>query len=210
MPKKKLTWSDYQKVVVEGPQPKLPKVPEIPNKQPILYPVYVWIEDGKIRRERILTTEMEFVPSGQSQSLLNQARSGVPSNYRDELDDIYDHYHKFFSAHDEAQGGGAVPSPLDFHLQRPVLYLIYMKHSNWAFSGHKQFDVENDNPHNPAVRQVAVFDGMRGILVHNNDTREDRLKYNLYVTISQTENVDGVDVPMSTDIIIDPGMNGDN
>lgn len=186
-------WQDYQDFALNDPN--------LPKKMPILYPVIVGIKDGKIFRERIKTTDLGDITV--ADDLIQKCSAGAPARFRSRLAKIYQHYHDFFHPHDAAQGGGFVPSPLDFHLKRPVLYMIYLLHDNWAYSGHKQFDVENDEVSNPTIRQKAVFDGMRGILVSNRYKKGKRHKYNLYVTISQTDA--GKD--LSTDIIIDPGMN---
>jgi len=189
------TWQDYQKASLDNKHPG-----------PILLPVFVGInEKAEIVKKRIKANLLGD-PSDSS-SLIAKAIESSPVFQHDRLKEIHKDYSKFFSQ--DFKQGGFPASPLDFHIKMPVVFMFVLSNQNWTFTGDKQFSTDNDSQANPTVKQICAFGGMRGILLENNGRAKERIKYNLHVTISQYVNVPQQQDAelMTTDIIIDPGMN---
>ncbi len=212
----KLIWKDYHDIIckVENGiqlsekeqrlfknQIQMPANPSIP----ILCPVKIGMR-APSRGKFVEFKKSRYLANAKSKTLFNKAEASVPLFYRDEFNAIRESYFKFFEGQDSVNTT-ITGSILDFGSKRPVMYMFYLEHENWSFTGHKQFQVGNDSPHNPTCRQVSCFDGMRGIIVENSCQVEHRLKYDLFVTIAQEDEDRG---QLTTDIIIDPGMNSDD
>lgn len=199
MPKDAPKWLDYQAdALKKGLSPD----------QPLLYPIMVGMPQAKIFRDRIKTPALAIKGVTGVPRIMPRVMHAVTERQGKLFEPVFNHYYDFYHKYDEQQGGAIKPSPLDLYgIEHPVVFLFWLQHKNWAFSGNKQFDVENDDRSNPTVQKMTTFGNRRGLLVYNGCEADYRLKYNLYVTVSQTETVGGKDVYMSTDIIIDPGMN---
>ena len=168
------------------------------RKKPLLYPVTVEMKD--------ISGDLAFDMRRMQTPLLGRLRSSildnVPQRKKTYYSSIIKHYSDYFKAIDghgaEDEAPLLPPSVLDFNgVKRSVIYLIYLMHDNWTFSGHRQFACLNDDHHNPTVRQVGTFSGNRGIIVHRSGDIEDRLKYDYYVTVHRGND-------KATEIIIDP------
>ena len=168
------------------------------RKKPLLYPVTVEMKD--------ISGDLAFDMRRMQTPLLGRLRSSildnVPQRKKTYYSSIIKHYSDYFKAIDghgaEDEAPLLPPSVLDFNgVKRSVIYLIYLMHDNWTFSGHRQFVCLNDDHHNPTVRQVGTFSGNRGIIVRRSGDIEDRLKYDYYVTVDRGND-------KSCDNIVDP------
>ena len=180
-----------------------------PSKFPILLPVTISLEDGKITRDRIKSGDIakmrndllaEFKqhchnPDGYLEDKYN------PAHFQTMLDD----YIKAFASDNKQATLPA--SPLDFKMNRPVWILFKLPLKNWKFSKGRQFSTENDRDDFARnFEKITTFDKRNMLLLANHCRSSPKnLKYNLHVTISQKQ--DGKKV--STDIIIDPGTDND-
>jgi len=203
--KKPITWKDYAKARPENKYP-----------DPILYPVEIDLFDkvvsqttiserGKpvtnkrnffqFRKDRMRTTELV--------QIWQDVLDSVALSETQAMETILEDYFNFFKGND---GNNIKPpaGPLDFKLvDRPVIFLFYLNVGNWSFSGHKQFDCPNIDPHSNIVRQISTFDNRNGILVYRGEddtwqtSPDNPFKYDFYVTVYQEDGT-------ATDIIIDP------
>ena len=174
------SWADYQ-------------ADHFKHESPLLFPVTIeMVADGSH-----FEFKMDRMSTKQLGEMTDKILDNVPVIQRDNIKTIIQHYVDDFKDIDESES--PVPaSPLDFdNIEREVIFLIYLNHENWTFSGHKQFGCPNDDHSNPNVRQLATFDGQRGILVQRTGKVKYRLKYDFYVTVHQKDG-------RATDIIIDP------
>ena len=192
------TWEDYQ-------EDRLKKNHDLP----ILLPVYVGMnEEAEIIRNRIKANLLGD-PSD-SCSIIAKAIENSPKHLHEFLKKVHKDYDEFFN---QDKNQSAFPaSPLDFDIKMPVLFMFYLSNDNWSFTGVRQFSTDNDVLGNPTVKQINSFDSMSGILVENNNKAGKRIKYNLHVTISQyVKSRERQEAElMTTDIIIDPGMDTDD
>ncbi len=175
-------------------------------KCPLLLPISVDIKGGIVERFRIKTNQVN--------TLMDKAK-GLPKDVRVKrelfaLKDICDHYEGGFPG--DTSQSGTPPTPLDFIINCPVVFLFHLPRDNWTFTERLQFSVDNipAKGQSKAFKVLGTFDNGHGLAVLNKNwipkgEKTFRMKYNLHVTIAQT--IDGKD--MCTDIIIDPGTNND-
>lgn len=201
-PKYLKEWDDYQLDWLNSPE-FTPRN----KKRPLLLPVSVSIEDGKIARSRISVPKLEALLGKIGDLGGKKARLAIDS------------YVKFFEPIDSQQSS-TPPSPLDFKINTPVMMLFHLPRENWVFTDHTQFSVSNirKKHHKKAYKVIGTFDDGCGLMVLNKCWQNKKgevldMKYNLHVSIMQTELVKSGDeyvkAPMRTDIIIDPSTNND-
>lgn len=169
------------------------------SKRAIILPITVDIDNGVISRDRIKGPEIQ-----------NFLLSGTVSD--DRVRAAMEHYVEYFASIDGAQlrqESASLPTPLDLNIETQVLHMFYFPRENWKFTDHTQFSVSNMNQavFSEAFKVVGTFAGGQGLIVLNKFLKSDAgvpvtAKYNLHLTISQTENGQ----EYATDIIIDPGV----
>lgn len=179
------------------------------SQVPILLPVSISIEDGIIARDRIKSDDIAkyrkgFLKEFKSHCDVMEKHLGGAYSY-ETLETMLDEYIEAFKS--DSNEGPRPPSPLDFKINRPVWFLFHLPRNNWTFTKARQYSMENDrDDHMRNCEKVCTFEDRKFLLLSNSyRSRSTGLKYNLHVTINQKEGRK----KLSTDIIIDPGMNND-
>jgi len=193
-------WDEYQLDRLNSPD-----FTKKTQKQPLLLPISVDIDDGIIKRHRITAPSLQSLwPKVGKLGGKDAARA-------------YEGYVEFF-APIEGQQSGAPATPLDFNINTPVIMMFHLPRDNWRFTDHTQFSVDNvlSRDRSKAFKVIGTFDNGHGLLVLNKCWEKKTgvsfdMKYNLHVSIiqpgrSKTKNGYS-DTIMQTDIIIDPGSN---
>lgn len=173
---------------------------------PLLLPISISIEDGIIARDRVKSDDLakhrdRFLEEFKVHC--KETESHVGDAYCFEtFETMLDEYIEAFAS--DGNQGPRPPSPLDFSISRPIWFMFYLPRKNWTFTKERQYSMENDrDDHLRNCEKVCTLGGGRVLLLSNNcRSAPENLKYNLHVTITQTEG----DEELSTDIIIDPGM----
>jgi len=165
MPKKAApTWKEYQEKAIND---------RIPRSQPLLYPIMIGMDMVKIgkspvkspviTRSRLKTTTLGVEGKTSRNYLMPKVARAVTERQADLFGPVYKHYYDFYHPYD-GQQSPVKPSPLDMYgLKHPVVFMFWLKHKNWAFSGQKQFDVENDVRGNPTVQNMTTFGNPIGL-----------------------------------------------
>ena len=190
------SWDEYQLRAVRNNRSR---------REPLLLPVRVDMEDGVITRERIKANDI--------QKLWNDCKCEVPDELLDpanrwafpDMDKVFQDYIDAFP-NDFAESS-LPPSPLDIFCMHPTFILYHLPRENWKFTEASQYSVENDpDDYTRNFEKICTFENRNYLLISNRHTSgPDDLKFNLHVTVHQTEN--GKD--LFTPIIIDPaGVNG--
>lgn len=190
-----LNWDDYQKTHK--------------SKVPLFLPISINLKKGIIERHRIKSDDV-----GKSRKNYLKEFKIHCDTYKKHLGGAYkyetfktmlDEYIKAFE--DDTKQAALRPGPLDFTIKRPVWFLFYLPRTNWTFSPHQQYSMENDrDDHMRNCEKVCTLDDGNVLLLANNcRSMPENLKYNLHVTIEQKMG-SGLGY---TDIIIDPGMDND-
>ena len=183
---------------------------EHPSKGPILLPISLSIEDGKIERKRIKAgriAKMKPKLLEDFESHCKMMHDFVPGCYhKDDFETMLDDYIQAFDS--DNNQSDMPPSPLDFKIKRPVWFMFKLKRENWFFSRYRQYSMENDRDDmGRNVEKICTLDDGHILLLANHyRTGAPGLKYNLHVTIAQMVGKDA----KFTDIIIDPGMDNDD
>lgn len=176
------------------------------SKVPLLLPVSISIEDGIIARDRIKSDDIAKLRKGflkEFKSHCNVMEQHLGGAYSYEtFETMLDEYIEAFEC--DSNQGPRPPSPLDFKIGRPVWFLFHLPRDNWTFTKERQYSMENDrDDHMRNCEKVCTLDEGNFLLLSNNCRSAPKdLKYNLHVTITQKERRR----KLSTDIIIDPGM----
>ena len=167
---------------------------EYSERQPILLPITVDIDEGVIARDRIKAARIaELRP--------------MMANVNGRIESAVDEYLKYFDSVDNARSfaeSNALPTPLDLRIKTSVFHVFYLPRSNWKFTDSIQFSVSNMNQadFSKAFKVMGTIDDGHGLIVLNKNWQgaSADAKYNLHVSIFQQ--IDGQN--MMTDIIIDP------
>ena len=111
-------WADYQRIYLG-------------RQKPLLYPVTIEMKD--------ISGDLAFDMRRMRTPLLGRVKSSivdnVPKVQKAYYQNIIKHYSDFF---DDSKNESPLlpPSVLDFNgIKRSVIYLIYLMHDNWTFSG---------------------------------------------------------------------------
>ena len=172
---------------------------EYSERQPILLPITVDIDEGVIARDRLKASKI---------TPLQPMMQGINGS----IDNAVDAYLDYFDSIDNARSfaeSSTLPTPLDLQIKTRVFHVFYLPRKNWTFTDSIQFSVSNMNQADfgSAFKVMGTFDDGHGLIVLNKNWEpKDRnpitAKYNLHVSIAQV--IDGQN--MNTDIIIDPGV----
>lgn len=169
---------------------------EYSERQPILLPITVDIDEGVIARDRLKASKI---------TPLQPMMQGINGS----IDNAVDAYLDYFDSIDNARSfaeSSTLPTPLDLQIKTRVFHVFYLPRKNWTFTDSIQFSVSNMNQADfgNAFKVMGTFDDGHGLIVLNKNWKDAPVsaKYNLHVSIFQQ--IDGVD--MKTDIIIDPGV----
>jgi len=177
---------------------------------PILLPISVNMKKGQIVRHRITAKKL----SGLQKQLMTEfkahctsppgelAQKYMAKHFEDMLDDYID----FFE--DDFDEGPVPPTPLDLKINRPVRSLYHLARKSWTFTEERQFSTENDrDDFGRNFEKITTFDNYNYLLLANHCRSTPKgLKFNLHITITQTENKQTFKTP----IIIDPGAGNDD
>jgi hypothetical protein len=195
-------WDEYQLDWLNSPD-----FTKKTQKQPLLLPISVDIDEGIIKRHRITSPSLQSLwPKVGTLGGKDAAKA-------------YEGYVEFFAPID-GQQSGAPATPLDFNINTPVIMIFHLPRDNWRFTDHTQFSVDNVpvGAVSKAYKVIGIFDDGHGLMVLNKCWQKEKgkpfdMKYNLHVTIIQTGRTKAEgeykDAILRTDIIIDPGSNND-
>ena len=175
---------------------------EYSERQPILLPISVDIDEGVIARDRLKASKIDD---------LKPEMNKFGKNVRDAIDLYLDYFNRVDNVRSFAESS-TLPTPLDLQIKTRVFHVFYLPRKNWTFTDSIQFSVSNMNQADfgSAFKVMGTFDDGHGLIVLNKNWQpKDRdpitAKYNLHVSIAQV--IDGQN--MNTDIIIDPGVGND-
>ena len=185
------TWDKYSNSVAD-------------KRKTLLLPINIWIEDGKIKRERMNAKDVK--------SLYAKGRKTISEDWFNNPkllpnpDKAVKHYLNYFRQ-ELNENPFLPPNPLDLVFNRPTLLLIAFNHKNWRFTKGRGYRVHNDNSdHTRNFIDVAQMDNRKGLMFLNRHYSDPKgLKFDLCVDVKQKSEAG---VNMVTPIIIDPG--GDN
>ena len=182
------TWDEYSDSVKD-------------KRAPLLLPIIFGIgTDGNIIRERMKAPDVK--------ALYARGRKDIPKDFfkypklLPNPDKIVKDYLKYFrSDSDEAP---FLPTPLDLHVERPVLMLFGFYHRGWRFTKDNPYNMYSDSDdHTRNIIRIATLHGNRGLMLYNRHYSSPKdMKLDLCVDINQTIRRRRYRTP----IIIDPGL----
>ena len=169
------------------------------KRQPLLLPIKFGMENGKIIGERMKAPKVK--------ALYAKGRKDIPKDWfkfpklLPNPDEVVKHYLHYFR-NDKNESPILPETPLDMHVERPVLVLFDFYHSNWRFTKSAPYRVHNDSRnHTQNFFEVSTLHGNRGLMLLNRHYSNPKgLKLDLCVDVNQTVNRRR----MTTPIIIDP------
>lgn len=177
------------------------------KKQTLLLPIKIGIDgNGQIVRKRIREPEVRL--------LYKKHRKEIPAYIFSEEylfpnpDEVFEDYMEHFYGEGAESGQDVKPTPLDWFVDRPVflLYTFDFK-DTWSFTEKQQFSTLNDP--DDATRnlvKICTLNNRKALLLWNRCRSNPKdLKFNLHVSINQSEGEGTEEIDLQTDIIIDPG-----
>lgn len=178
------------------------------KKQTLLLPIKVGIdgETGEVIRARMREPEVR--------DLYSKFRKDIPDYIFSEShlfpnpDEVFEDYIEYFEGEGVESADFFQPTPLDWHVDRPVFLLYTFFHKDtWSFTEKQQFSTLNDpDDVTRNIVKICTMNDFKALLLWNRcRSSPPNLKFNLHVSINQSEaGTRGETIDLGTDIIIDP------
>ena len=177
------------------------------KRQTLLLPIILGIgRKGQIVRRRMLQPEVK--------ELWNDFKGEIPPYIYSEghlfpnPTQVFEDYLEYFKGEGTEGPPKPKPTPLDWVVDRPVFLLYTFFHKDtWSFTEKQQFSTLND-PDNATrnLVKICTFNDRKALLLWNRCRSNPKdLKFNLHVSINQSEGEGTEHIDLQTDIIIDPG-----
>ena len=175
--------------------------------QTLLLPIKIGIDgNGQIVRKRIREPDVRL--------LYKEHRKEIPVYIFSEEylfpnpDEVFEDYMEYFYEEGAESGEDVKPTPWDWYVDRPVFLLYTFDFEDtWSLTEKQQFSTLNDQ--DDATRnlvKICTLKDRKALLLWNRcRSNPPDLKFNLHVSISQSEGRGPEEIDLQTDIIIDPG-----